>query len=575
MEDEQAGTAGRVGTPAAVIGVLGAGTMGAGIAQLACRSGAHALLYDPIADALERGMQSARAGLQKEVARGRLAAADAKAAAEHLQPVADLGSLAPCELVIEAVPERIDLKHEIYRELSGIVAEECVLATNTSSLLVTAIAAAASRPERVVGMHFFNPAPVMRLLEVVAGVESSQRALDLARATGKAMGKTVIDAKDGPGFIVNRCNRPFGLEALRLLQERVADIETIDRVCRMEGGFRMGPFELMDLVGVDTGFEVSKSFFEQSFGEPRWRPSPIAARYVAAGLHGRKSGRGYYQYGGHGGPAEAGGAVAGSGRYRPEDPPPLEAGTPGHGEGVVVIAGEGVLADELRAAAVQAGYEVRSPHAPTGGVLPALIVDCGGQPPPREDGPSPPTRKPDRRGAVQPQGGARLLLCATGSLGALDPGGSAAGFHVLPPLKQAGLVELTRSDSSSPLAAARAERFFDALGKHVSWVGDAPGLVLGRIVCQVINESAFALGEGVGGAQDIDTGMVLGLSHPRGPLAWADAIGLDHVLTVLQALCDEYREERYRPAPELRRLVRCGRLGRVAGAGFFDYDADS
>ncbi len=202
------------------------------------------------------------------------------------------------------MPERIDLKHELYRALSEIVTEECVLATNTSSLLVTAIAAGASSPQRVVGMHFFNPAPVMRLLEVVAGVESSTQALALARATGEAMGKTVIVAKDGPGFIVNRCNRPFGLEALRLLAERIADIEMIDRICRMEGGFRMGPFELMDLVGVDTGFEVSKSFFEQSFGEPRWRPSPIAARYVAAGLYGRKSGRGYYDYGGGEGSAE-------------------------------------------------------------------------------------------------------------------------------------------------------------------------------------------------------------------------------------------------------------------------------
>jgi 3-hydroxybutyryl-CoA dehydrogenase len=171
----------------------------------------------------------------------------------------------------------------------------------------------------------------------------------------------------------------------------------------------------------------------------------------------------------------------------------------------------------------------------------------------------------------QPQGGARVLLCAQGSLGALDPGGSAVGFHIMGPLEHAGLVELTRSESSSPVAAARAERFFAALGKHVAWVGDAPGLVLGRIVCQVINESAFALGEGVGDARDIDTGMVLGLSHPRGPLAWADAIGLDHVLTVLGALCEEYREERYRPAPALRRLVAAGRLGREAGAGFFDY----
>jgi 3-hydroxybutyryl-CoA dehydrogenase len=165
-----------------------------------------------------------------------------------------------------------------------------------------------------------------------------------------------------------------------------------------------------------------------------------------------------------------------------------------------------------------------------------------------------------------------VVLCASGSLSALDPDGSAVGFHVLPPFDQCRLVELTRSESSSPVAAARAERFFGALGKHVEWVGDAPGLTLGRIVCQVINESAFALGEGVGSAEDIDTGMVLGLSHPRGPLAWADAIGLEHVLAVLSALCEEYREERYRPASLLRRLVRTGRLGRSTGVGFFEYD---
>src|SRR5271167_2313449 len=239
----------------------------------------------------------ARGGLQKEAARGRLTPQQAHEAADRLQAVDDLNAFAPCELVIEAVPERLELKHDLYRQLAEIVAEECVLATNTSSLLVTAIAAAVKHPERVVGMHFFNPAPVMRLLEVVAGAQSSKDALALADTTGEAMGKTVIRASDGPGFIVNRCNRPFGLEALRLLQERIADIETIDRICRMQGGFPMGPFELMDLVGIDTGFEVSKSFFEQSFGEPRWRPSPIAARYVAAGLHGRKSGRGYYEYG--------------------------------------------------------------------------------------------------------------------------------------------------------------------------------------------------------------------------------------------------------------------------------------
>jgi len=411
--------------PAArIIGVIGAGTMGAGIAQLAARSGARAILHDPLPEALERGMKYARDGLAKEAAKGRLSTAEADAAAARLEPVDDLAAFADCELVIEAAPERLALKHEIYARVSEIVSDECVLATNTSSLLVTAIASAAKNPERVVGMHFFNPPPLMRLLEVVAGVESSTEALALATATGEAMGKTVIVAKDGPGFIVNRCNRPFGLEALRTLQERIADVETIDRIVRVEGGFRMGPFELMDLVGVDTGLEISKSFYEQSFYEPRWQPSPIAARYVAAGLHGRKTGRGYYDYS--------------RDPYRPPDPDP-------------------------------------DPSS--------------------------------------------------------DPSGGEAG------------------------------------------VTPAAGGVLERIVCQVINECAFALGEGVGSAQDIDTGMVLGLNYPRGPLAWADEIGLDHVLAVLDGLWEEYREERYRPAPELKRLVRAGRLGRASGDGFFAYDA--
>lgn len=565
--DDEAGVAGRMGRAASVIGVLGAGTMGSGIAQLAARSGARTLLHDPIAEALQRGLKRARDGLGKEAAKGRLSEQEAAAAAERLQAVDSIDALSDCELVIEAAPERIELKHELYASLSEVVATDCVLASNTSSLLVTAIAPAASHSERVVGMHFFNPAPVMRLLEVVAGEQSSAQALSLAHATGEAMGKTVIRASDGPGFLVNRCNRPFGLEALRLLQERIADVETIDRICRMEGGFRMGPFELMDLVGVDVGFEISKSFYAQSFGEPRWRPSPIAARYVAAGLHGRKTGRGYYTY-------PDGAATKGAG-HRAEDPERPPSSAPAGGEGVVVIAGSSVIAEELRHAAAQAGYEVRSPHDPTGGVLPALIVECDRKPAPRDPLSAVEVRTRELHENSAPQGGAHLLLCQAGSLAALDPGGSAVGFHVLSPLEQARLVELTRSESSSPVAAARAERFFEALGMHVAWVGDAPGLVLGRIVCQVINECAFSLGEGVGGAKDIDTGMMLGLSHPHGPLQWADTIGLDHVLAVLQALCAEYREERYRPAPALRALVHAGRLGREAGAGFFEYDEPS
>jgi 3-hydroxybutyryl-CoA dehydrogenase len=524
------------------IGVAGAGTMGAGIAQLACLSGARTLLHDSLPEALERGIAQVRRHLERGAARGRWSEDEAAAAAERLEAAPALEDLAPCELVIEAAPERLELKRELFSQLSGeIVAEDCVLATNTSSLLVTAIASAAKRPERVVGMHFFNPAPLMALLEVVAGEQSSQEAIAVARAAGEAMGKHVIEAADGPGFLVNRCNRPFGLEALRLLQERIAPLEEIDRICRLGGGFRMGPFELMDLVGVDVGLDVSHSFYEQSFGEPRWRPSPITVRTVAAGRLGRKSGRGFYDYAG------------GGGKHRPADPEPP---APGGGDGVIVLAGESELALELGAAALDAGWEVLLPEEADGHEAPFLILDLTGR-----DEPEAPL-----------QGGPQAICCAGGSLAALDPGGTAVGFHALPPLQESSLVELTGGPDSAASAAQAAERFFATLGKHTVWVGDAPGLALGRIVCQVINEASFALGEGVGSAADIDAGMLHGLGHPRGPLRWADQIGLDHVVGLLDALADELREDRYRAAPALRRLALSGRLGRQTGEGFFTYE---
>ena len=383
-----------------------------------------------------------------------------------LEPAPALEDLAPCELVIEAAPERLEIKRALFERLGAVVSGDCVLATNTSSLLVTALADAAPDPSRVVGMHFFNPPPVMRLLEVVAGAESSARAIAVARAAGEAMGKHVIEAVDGPGFIVNRCNRPFGLEALKLLQERVATFDQIDRACRLGGGFRMGPFELMDLVGVDVGLDVSRSFYEQSFGEPRWRPSPITVKTVAAGRLGRKAGRGYYEY-----PA--------SGDHRPADPDPPPVGG---GDGVVVIAGETPLAEQLREAAGEAGWAVVDPLEAQELATPFLILDLTG------------IEEPE----APLQGAPQAICVAAGSLAALDPGGSAVGFHALPPLRSTRLVELTRGPDSADSAAEAAEHFFATLGKHTLWVDDAPGLVLGRIVCQVVNEAAFALGEGLG-----------------------------------------------------------------------------
>jgi 3-hydroxybutyryl-CoA dehydrogenase len=501
-----------------VVGVLGAGTMGAGIAQLAAASGARTLVHDPDADALERGLAGVRKRLEREVEKGRLE----EGAAGPLEPAADVGALAEADIVIEAAPESLELKRELFGSVAEVVREDCVLATNTSSLSVTEIAAGVAGPERVVGMHFFNPAPVMKLVEVVAGERSSEAALETTRELGRAMGRRVIDAADGPGFLVNRCGRPFGLEALRLVQEGLATHEQVDRVCRLGGGFSMGPFELMDLVGVDVGFEVSKSFYAQSFGEPRWRPSMLAARKVASGNHGRKTGRGWYEY-----PEE--------GSHRPEDPPAPE---PGGGDGrLVVIAGGSALAGELAEAAESAGWRVADPEQAELDEVPALIVDCGGL----DD-------------ELTLQGGPQVLLCDEAPLADLDPEGSAAGFFAAAPL--GGLVELTRSATTSDAAARAAEAFFTSLGRHVEWVGDAPGLVLGRIVCQLVNEACFALGDRVGAPADIDAGMVLGLNHPRGPLEWGDAIGAASVLGVLAGLYEEYREERYRPAPALLRAVR-------------------
>jgi 3-hydroxybutyryl-CoA dehydrogenase len=526
--------------PAGVIGVVGAGTMGAGIAQLAVQSGARTLVHDPLPGAVERALEKISAALDRGAAKGRWTDADAAAARARLYPAAELSALAPCELVIEAAPESLALKHELFGALSrDVVGPQCVLASNTSSIPITTIAAGAAGPQRVVGMHFFNPPPVMALLEVIAGMESSSGALALARATGEAMGKRVINATDGPGFLVNRCNRPFGLEALKLVQERVADIATIDRIVRLGGGFRMGPFELQDLVGIDTGFEVSKSFYELGFGEPRWRPSPLSARMVAAGRHGRKSGRGWYDYS--------------QDPYRHPDPEPPQVGG---GDGrLVVIAGDLMIAHELRELAADAGWDAREP-ADADGAVPFLCVDAGLAP---SDHPL--------------QGAPQAILCAYGSLHELDPGGGAVGFHALPPLAPGRLVELTRSPATTPAAAHRTEELLATMGLHSAWVADAPGLVLGRIVCQVINESAFAVAEGVGSVEDVDAGMVLGLNHPRGPLAWADAIGLDHVLAVLDALRHELGEERYRAAPLLRTLVAEGRVGELATAGFHDHES--
>jgi 3-hydroxybutyryl-CoA dehydrogenase len=279
------------------VGVVGAGTMGAGIAQIAALGGYETRLHDPVPAALDTGIDRLHRALDKGAAKGMWSEADAEAARDRVGAAKRLTDLGECDLVVEAAPEDLDLKRELFAALAAACGPEAILASNTSSLPVTAIAAKIPHRERAIGMHFFNPPALMKLVEVVATADSAPEALEAATEVGRRMGRTPIRAKDSPGFIANRLARPFTLESLRMLAEGVADAETIDRACRIGGGFRMGPFELIDLIGLDVNLSVARSFYAQG-GEPeRWRPSPIQEAMVAEGKLGRKSGEGFYAYG--------------------------------------------------------------------------------------------------------------------------------------------------------------------------------------------------------------------------------------------------------------------------------------
>jgi 3-hydroxybutyryl-CoA dehydrogenase len=279
------------------VGVIGAGTMGAGIAQIAALAGFETRLHDPVPAALETGIERMRTALTKGVGKGLWNESEAEEASARAGAAARFEELGECDLVVEAAPEDLELKRGLFAALAETCGPSAILATNTSSLPVTAIGKGIAGPERVVGMHFFNPPALMRLVEVVATESSSPAALNATAEVGRRMGRTPIRAKDSPGFIANRLARPFTLESLRMLSEGVADAETIDRVVRLGGGFRMGPFELIDLIGLDINLSVARSFYRQG-GEPeRWRPSPVQERMVSEGHLGRKSGKGFYEYG--------------------------------------------------------------------------------------------------------------------------------------------------------------------------------------------------------------------------------------------------------------------------------------
>jgi 3-hydroxybutyryl-CoA dehydrogenase len=481
-----------------VAGVAGAGTMGRGIAQVLAQCGARTLLYDAQPGAARKAKEAIGQALGKLVEKGRLAAGDADKSVGRIEVVDAIEALAPCHVVVEAIIEDLEAKRALFSTLEKSVKPDCILASNTSSLSVTAMAAACKAPGRVAGYHFFNPVPVMKVVEVVDGVLTERWATDALTGLAKRFGHTPVRCKDTPGFVVNHAGRAFVPEALRVLSEGVADFATIDRILVDAAGFRIGPFGLMDLVGLDIAHAVMKSMYQQYFDEPKYRPSFIAEPRVAAGLLGRKTGQGWYRY------------RDGVSQPIAEPPPP-----------------------KARPSAVWAEPELKE-----------LMVQLGARPELK------PT--PDAVCFVAPLGAdATMTALALG----LDPARTVAVDPLFGFAKRRTLMK-TAATKQAVLEAAHG--LLAADGVPVSVINDSPGFVAQRVVAHIVNVGCDIVQMRIATPEDLDRAVTLGLGYPRGPLAMGDAVGAKRILTVLEAMHDFYGDPRYRPSPWLRRRAALG-----------------
>ena len=496
------------------VAVIGAGTMGGGIAQVAASAGHTVHLFDAAAGAPERAIATIAEFLDRAVAKGQMDQTRRTAILARIKPSRKIEDCAEAMLVIEAVGEDIEIKRKLFAALEGLVAPAAILASNTSSLSIAAIARGLKQPGRVVGMHFFNPAPVLPLVEVASAPGTASDVSQCVYDTARAWGKLPVHCRSTPGFIVNRCARPFYGEALRLLGERASDAATLDATMREAGGFRMGPFELMDLIGIDVNFAVTKSLHAAHFGDPRYQPSLLQQELIEAGNLGRKTGRGFFDY--------SPGVARPAARSEPSSAAPTR----------IRIEGDLGPAEDLVARLTRSGIAHARVDSRDGSG--AIVLD---------------------------DTDLRLTDGRTASARATVRRRNLVVFDLALDYGTAKRIAIAAADQAAPEARKAAAGFFHMLGFQVSVIDDTPGLVVMRTVAMLANEAMEAVQWGVATAADIDLAMMNGVNYPRGPLAWADAIGPARVLALVDNLAAHYGEDRYRASPQLRRLAIAGKRG--------------
>lgn len=486
------------------VGIVGAGAMGRGIAQIAAQAGSNVLLFDLQPDSARSAQVAVFAQWEKLCQKGRLSEDQVGRYKSHLLCAASLDALKDCDLVVEAVIERLDVKVELFAKLERLVSTDTILATNTSSLSVTAIAAGLKRPEQLAGFHFFNPVPLMKVVEVVAGLKTHPAVSAKLVTYARQMGHTPVQAQDTPGFIVNHAGRGYGTEALRIVSEGVADFATVDRILKDQIGFKLGPFELMDLTALDVSHPVMESVYHQYYQEPRYRPSVITAQRLAGGLLGKKVGEGFYRY---------------------------EAGIPR-----CTLEPDAPVVENMPPVWV-------SPRASRRAELLLLLKKLGAN---IETGTSP---SPDALTLVAPLG---FDITTVAVVERLDPARTLGIDMLVDDTNTKRRVLATNPATRLDMRHA-AHALMARDGKAVSVIRDSGGFVSQRVVAHIVNIASDICQQGICTPQDLETAVTLGLGYPLGPLAMGNLYGPTNMLEVLFNMQTVYGDPRYRPSPWLRR----------------------